>query len=97
MFFRCENVSRVVRHFYFIELAFLSRLKHFEFLLKNGVRTFGADMFLRLAAFCETKSTFAKLISKTEITWCVPHLSQISSTFFLSLITFDMLNPSNMH
>ena len=45
-----ENVSRVVRHFYFIELAFLSRLKHFEFLLKNGVRTFRADMFLRFVA-----------------------------------------------
>ena len=24
VFFGCENVSRVVRHFYFIELAFLS-------------------------------------------------------------------------
>lgn len=50
VFFRCENVSRVVRLFYFIELAFLSRLKHFEFLLKNGVRTFRADMFLRFVA-----------------------------------------------
>lgn len=45
-----ENVSRVVRHFYFIELAFLSRLRRFEFLLKNGVRTFRADMFLRFVA-----------------------------------------------
>jgi len=55
VFFRCENVSRVVRHFYFIELAFLSRLERFEFLLKNGVRTFRADMFFEFVAFCETK------------------------------------------
>jgi hypothetical protein len=54
-FARCENVSRVVRHFYFIELAFLSRLRRFEFLLKNGVRTFRADMFFVFFTFCETK------------------------------------------
>lgn len=56
-FARCENVSRVVRHFYFIELAFLSRLRRFEFLLKNGVRTFRADMFFEFVAFCETKKS----------------------------------------
>jgi hypothetical protein len=44
-----------VRHFYFIELAFLSRLRRFEFFLKIGVRTFRADMFFAFVAFCETK------------------------------------------
>ena len=50
-----ESVSRVVRHFYFIELAFLGSLKHFEFFLKNGVRTFRADMFFAFFALSETK------------------------------------------
>ena len=45
----------MIEFFYFIELAFLSRLKHFEFLLKNGVRTFGADVFLDLSLFVRQK------------------------------------------
>ena len=45
-----ENVSRVVRLFYFIELAFLRRLRRFEFFLKIVMRTFRSDMFLRFVA-----------------------------------------------
>ena len=55
VFAECENVSQVVRHFYYIELAFLGRLTHFEFFLKNGVRTFRADMFFAFFALSETK------------------------------------------
>lgn len=50
-----KNVSRVVKHFFYLWIGFFETLKGLWIFLKIGVRTLRADMFFGIFAIRETK------------------------------------------